>query len=184
MDGFVENGWLSPTDRGLRTALGTIQAEAVFSGHNAFTQYLEVFQAGNVCNGKFKYPGEGEDPLYHAINTAEVVERSETRSGGRSGPVVHYGIIASGNKVMKNAKLRNELRDKYKILCFEMEAAGLMNTLQIAVIRSISDYANSHKNDDWQPYAAATAASYARALLDVIGPEHSPTCQSLGKISQ
>jgi nucleoside phosphorylase len=169
MEGFVKKGWLNPTDRGLLNAFRTIQAEADFSGCNAFAQYLEVFQADNVCYGKFKHPGEGKDLLYHATNTTEVVERPETRSKGRSGPVVHYGLIASSNKVLKNAKLRDELRDKYKILCFEMEAAGLMNILPVAVIRGISDYADSHKNDDWQPYAAAVAAAYAKGLLDVIG---------------
>jgi nucleoside phosphorylase len=177
MEGFIKKGWLNPTDRGLRNAFRTIQAEAEFSGRNAFAQHLEVFQADNVCNGKFKHPGEGKDLLYHAINTTGVVERPETRSKGRSGPVVHYGLIASGNKVVKNAKLRDKLREKYKILCFEMEAAGLMNILPIAVIRGISDYADSHKNDDWQPYAAAVAAAYAKGLLDVIGVYGPSECQ-------
>jgi nucleoside phosphorylase len=84
----------------------------------------------------------------------EVVERPKTRSKGRSGPVIHYGLIASGNKVVKTAKLRDELRERYKIRCSEMEAAGLMNILPVAVIRGISDYADSHKNDDWLPSGA------------------------------
>ena len=47
-----------------------------------------------------------------------------------------------------------------------MEAAGLMNTkFPCIVIRGISDYADSHKNEVWMEYAAATAALYARDLL-------------------
>jgi hypothetical protein len=54
------------------------------------------------------------------------------------------------------------------VLCFEMEAAGLMNEFSCLVIRGICDYADSHKNKTWQPYAAATAASCAKELLLLI----------------
>ncbi|KAL9007010.1 MAG: hypothetical protein Q9180_009736, partial [Flavoplaca navasiana] len=33
------------------------------------------------------------------------------------------------------------------------------------VVRGISDYSDSHKNKEWQPYAAATAAAYAQELI-------------------
>jgi nucleoside phosphorylase len=49
-----------------------------------------------------------------------------------------------------------------------MEAAGLMDTFPCLVIRGICDYADSHKNGKWQPYAAATAAAYAKELLITI----------------
>jgi hypothetical protein len=49
-----------------------------------------------------------------------------------------------------------------------MEAAGLMNHFPCLVIRGICDYADSHKNKEWQPYAAGTAAAYAKELLGVI----------------
>jgi nucleoside phosphorylase len=49
-----------------------------------------------------------------------------------------------------------------------MEAAGLMNHFPCLVIRGICDYADSHKNKTWQPYAAATAAACAKELLSVI----------------
>jgi nucleoside phosphorylase len=82
-------------------------------------------------------------------------------------PEIHYGLIASGNQVMRDAKIRDNLGKKYKdkVLCFEMEAAGVMNTIPCLVIRGICDYADSHKNDVWQEYASATAAAYARLLL-------------------
>jgi hypothetical protein len=51
-----------------------------------------------------------------------------------------------------------------------MEAAGLMNHLPCPVIRGICDYADSHKNEKWQEYAALTAAVYAKQLLSVIPP--------------
>jgi nucleoside phosphorylase len=83
-------------------------------------------------------------------------------------PRIHYGLIASGNQVMKSAKIRDRLRDEHDILCFEMEAAGVMNTIPCLVIRGICDYADSHKNKSWQGYAAAAAAAYAKLLLTAV----------------
>ena len=51
------------------------------------------------------------------------------------------------------------------VLCFEMEAAGIVNTLPCLVVRGICDYSDSHKNKRFQESAAATAASYAKLLL-------------------
>jgi nucleoside phosphorylase len=59
------------------------------------------------------------------------------------------------------------------VLCFEMEAASLMNTFPCLAIRGICDYADSHKNKKWQAYAAATAATAAacaKEVLSVIPP--------------
>ena len=49
-----------------------------------------------------------------------------------------------------------------------MEAAGLVDNFPCLVIRGICDYADSHKNKNWQRYAAATAAAYAKELLSII----------------
>ncbi|KAJ1709082.1 hypothetical protein NYO67_8749 [Aspergillus flavus] len=86
---------------------------------------------------------------------------------------VHYGNIASGNTVLKDAIVRDKFANdpELNILCFEMEAAGLMNTIPCLVIRGICDYCDSHKNDDWHKYAALTAAAYARGLLLVLRPQ-------------
>lgn len=54
------------------------------------------------------------------------------------------------------------------ILCFEMEAAGLMDHFLCLVIRGISDYSDSHKNNRWQGYAAITAAVYAKDLISAL----------------
>ncbi|KAH8703588.1 putative kinesin light chain [Talaromyces proteolyticus] len=88
-------------------------------------------------------------------------------------PYIHYGLIASGNQVMKDAKSRDSIaRDMdTSILCFEMEAAGIVDQLPCLVIRGICDYCDSHKHKQWQGYAALSAAAYARSLLGVV-PVH------------
>lgn len=130
-------------------------------------------------------PGVEKDQLFaadyeHPANegtcvncrTDRLVSRPRSRGRGPLGdrPIVHYGLIASGNQVMKDGVTRERLRKKMDILCFEMEAAGLMDEFPCVVIRGICDYADSHKHKEWQPYAAATAAAYAKELLLVIAP--------------
>jgi nucleoside phosphorylase len=162
---FKLKGWLNATDPVLRSAIANIESRAGYRG-DVFAQYLKVFQGSDPRGRKYLHPGLENDLLYHAIRTNQLIERPVR---DHQDPVVHYGLIASGNKVIKNAILRDELRDMHNIICFEMEAAGLMNTLPVAIIRGISDYADTHKTDKWQHYAAATAAAYAKGLLKVIG---------------
>ncbi|KAK2761925.1 ankyrin repeat protein [Colletotrichum kahawae] len=80
---------------------------------------------------------------------------------------IHYGLIASGNQVIKDALSRDRLNKQLggNVMCIEMEAAGLMPDFPCLVIRGICDYADSHKNDLWQEYAAATASAFAKELL-------------------
>ncbi|KAL2795323.1 nucleoside phosphorylase domain-containing protein [Aspergillus keveii] len=90
---------------------------------------------------------------------------------------VHRGVIASGELVIKDAKKRDELAAQHGVLCFETEAAGVLADTPCLVIRGISDYCDSHKNDQWHGYAAATAAAYSRELvlrLPMYKPKQSP----------
>lgn len=83
---------------------------------------------------------------------------------------VHYGTIASGNNVIKDGRLRDQLREQHDILCFETEAAGIMKNFPCIVVRGQCDYSDSHKNDDWQRYAAAAAAAWAKEFLGHVAP--------------
>ncbi|KAJ5754827.1 hypothetical protein N7533_004370 [Penicillium manginii] len=80
--------------------------------------------------------------------------------------MIHYGAIASGNQVMKHSTTRDTVTRELDVICFEMEAAGLMDILPCLPIRGICDYSDSHKSNEWQRYAAATAAAYARELIE------------------
>ncbi|EXM14284.1 hypothetical protein FOTG_17307 [Fusarium oxysporum f. sp. vasinfectum 25433] len=94
------------------------------------------------------------------------LERREARRSCE--PKIHYGAIASSNQVMKDAVTRDRLAHELDIICFEMEAAGLMDILPCLPIRGICDYSDSHKAKDWQKYAAAVAAAYAREFLEAL----------------
>jgi nucleoside phosphorylase len=128
---------------------------------------------------KFQRYKAGPDVLFEATYDHEEgqtcngcsVNRQEARQLRDSGEevIVHRGTIASGNQVMRSAAVRDKVSAELGgVLCFEMEAAGLMNTFPCLVIRGVCDYADSHKNKQWQAYAAGTAAAYAKELLSVI----------------
>jgi nucleoside phosphorylase len=129
---------------------------------------------------KYKTPGSAQDHLYRpdyvhlnprvsceecGCNPAQRVQRAIDADDNDPYVVVHRGTIASGEMVIKNGELRDELARQLGVLCFEMEAAGALADFPCMVIRGISDYCDSHKNDQWHGYAAAAAAAYARQLF-------------------
>lgn len=96
--------------------------------------------------------------------------------------VIHYGTIASADKVMRHGVTRDKIRKKHGVLCFEMEAAGLMNDFPCLVVRGICDYSDTHKHKIWQRYAAAAAAAYTKELLEVVLKEDIERTKEAAKV--
>ncbi|KAH7125067.1 hypothetical protein B0J13DRAFT_589089 [Dactylonectria estremocensis] len=115
------------------------------------------------------------------VDPSNLIKRPERMKQPQS-PVVHYGLIASANQLMKDALVRDRLAAEMDVLCFEMEAAGLMNHFPCLVIRGICDYSDSHKNKEWQGYAAIVAAAYAKDLLYRIAPNRVEAEKKIGDI--
>ncbi|KAK5988504.1 Vegetative incompatibility protein HET-E-1 [Cladobotryum mycophilum] len=75
---------------------------------------------------------------------------------------------------------RDRLAAEKDVLCFEMEAAGLMNHFPCLVIRGICDYSDSHKNKKWQGYTVIAATAYAKDLLTRIPPNRVKAEKKIG----
>jgi nucleoside phosphorylase len=166
---------LANTETVVRSAIGSIKLMAP-NDAEAFLRYYESIKDKEHTNGIFIDPGQDQDKLYQVEDDEieQLVERERRLDSKRTR--VWYGPIGSGEKLMKNAQKRNELRDKYNVIGLEMEAAGTMNHIPVGVIRGVCDYGDQHKNKEWQPYAAAMAAAYAKAVLFEIRPRKiSPT---------
>jgi nucleoside phosphorylase len=88
-----------------------------------------------------------------------------TRQNQRHAPFVHIGVIASGDSVIKSGIHREEISKGAGVIGFEMEGAGVWDTIPCVIIKGVCDYADSHKNKVWQDYAAATAAACAKAFV-------------------
>lgn len=88
-------------------------------------------------------------------------------------PGVHYGVIASGEKVIADAAVRDGVASGHrKILAIEMEGYGFsravwqsFDRVRHLVIRGICDDATSAKSDLWHRYAAVAVADFAKHFL-------------------
>jgi len=172
-NGFQRTGSLNTPPMILLGATSKIRANEI-AGRNNFSKYLSklsnipAFKRGKAGPDMlFRASYEHEGGLTCGFCDKEKLIYRELRKDQEV--AVHYGAIASGNQVMKHATTRDVISSQLGgVLCFEMEAAGLMNIFPCLVIRGICDYADSHKNQKWQPYAASTAAAYAKEVLSVI----------------
>jgi nucleoside phosphorylase len=171
--GFERTGSLNSPPQILLSAVSNVRAEEL-RGRSKLSEHLSKFSH----MPDFQRDKAGPDVLFEAAYDHEggytcdkcKADKQEDRQLRGSGEArVWYGTIASGNRVMKNAVERDKVSaDLGGILCFEMEAAGMMNSFPCLVVRGICDYTDSHKNKKWQPYAAAVAAAYGKTLLSII----------------
>ncbi|KAI1207641.1 purine and uridine phosphorylase [Annulohypoxylon truncatum] len=173
VDGFklLQSGHiLATTEPIVGSAISSLKWFAPNESHH-FSRYYEAIKDKEHIGGTFGDPGQDQDKLYETVGGGgeRLLERPLRPAPKRTR--VWYGPIGSGEKLMKNAAKRDELRDKYNLIGLEMEAAGTMNRIPVGVIRGVCDYGDEHKNKAWQPYAAAMAAAYAKAVLAQIGPK-------------
>lgn len=161
---------LAQTEKLIRSAIGSIRLNEPDEAE-IFLPYYEQLKDKLHSQGPFTDPGQDHDVLYEGDcdESKRPVPREPRLDSRRTR--VWYGPIGSGDKLMKNACKRNELRDRYNIIGLEMEAAGTMNSIPVGVIRGVCDYGDEYKDKQWQPYAAAMAAAYAKAVLARIPPK-------------
>jgi nucleoside phosphorylase len=175
----------------LRTAANGLKTQYEIHGHQLENAIEKVLSMKPRLRKRYSRPGTntdrlyrpevihptGEQPGYHKTGCATTCGDSMTNLIPRSvrgaydnDPEIHYGLVASADQLMENALVRDLLATEKGVLCFETEAAGLMNHFPCLVIRGICDYSDSHKNTEWHGYAAMTAAAYAKDLLYRIPP--------------
>lgn len=80
-------------------------------------------------------------------------------------PRIHFGDIASGEKILKNAHLRDQIAKSNDVIAFEMEGAGVCQSLPTVVIKAACNYGDSHKSQKWYKYACMTAAACSKAFI-------------------
>ncbi|KAL4805677.1 hypothetical protein BDV18DRAFT_12049 [Aspergillus unguis] len=154
---------LRQTERIVGSAIGKIKADRreahVISGY-----YRDIPETAM----KFPDPGQENDFLYISGNNLPAPRQ---RRPDAERVRVWYGSIGSGDQLLKSSRDRDELRDRYNVIGLEMEAAGIMNEIPVGNIRGVCDYGDERKNKDWQPYAAAMAAAFAKGVLAEIIPK-------------
>ncbi|KAK2025905.1 purine and uridine phosphorylase [Colletotrichum zoysiae] len=182
---FQQTGFLNQPPQVLRTAVAGLEAMYEIDGHQLDEHIASVLRNKPRLRKKYSRPQPSSDRLYksgivHPRDTDDgcshvcsndpsaLVLRHERDGDEDDDPAIHFGLVASANQLMKDALVRDRLAAENDVLCFEMEAAGLMNHFPCLVIRGICDYSDSHKNNEWQGFAAMAAAAYAKDLLKQI----------------
>ncbi|KAL5085533.1 hypothetical protein Trisim1_010146 [Trichoderma cf. simile WF8] len=178
---FRTTGHLNQPPTVLRSTVRALMTDYMCKGHKIKKTIESIMERNPRLRKKYQRPPLSSDILYQSAfihpadnemscsklcgdDPSRIVKR-EPRDDDCDDPTIHYGLIASANQVMKDAQVRDKLAEEHDVLCFEMEAAGLMNIFPCLVIRGICDYSDTHKNKQWQGYAAITAAAYAKDLL-------------------
>ncbi|KAF5855181.1 hypothetical protein ETB97_009747, partial [Aspergillus alliaceus] len=188
--GVAQKGYLNKPPPILISADGSLQEDELMEKHPLKKILRKITKIP-----KFARPRTDDilfDINFHHINEgsdcSECVASSERRILLRSPrsdhqPIIHRGLILSGNGVVKNPQGRDELRRGYSnAVCFEMEAAGIMDEIPCLVVRGICDYADTHKQDSWHYYAAAVAAAYCRALLCKVDSQEVEETRSMREV--
>ncbi|KAK6527292.1 hypothetical protein TWF281_010479 [Arthrobotrys megalospora] len=152
-------------------SLGDVVSKVLSSGSISTTFSHPSFESDGDRLFKESYDHPSDNSSCAHCDPEMVVNRPCRPSNE---PYIHYGLIASANQVMKHGATRDRLSRESNILCFEMEAAGVMDQIPSLIIRGICDYSDSHKNKTWQHYAALVAAVYAKELLLQLGPPPGP----------
>lgn len=149
------------------------------------TQYRHKHYTSGACDC-CKYTGNADPVCDEALDSScadlgcderHLVARDRLKAidqrfeydGSRSTtspPVVHVGAVASGDSVIKSAADRDRISEEVGVIGFEMEGAGIWDEVPSIVVKGVCDYADSHKNKAWQDFAAATAASACKAILE------------------
>ncbi|KAI0158671.1 ankyrin repeat protein [Pestalotiopsis sp. NC0098] len=184
---FERTGSLAPPPTVLLNAAQNLAAARAMEQDDSLEQNMKRIDSSKRILRRFIFPGIAQDrlflPGYVHLQQGVPCDKSScdlSQTIARRGSdgltpiiIVHRGTIASGEMVLKDAMLRDRLAAD-GLICFEMEAAGALIDFPCMVIRGISDYCDSHKNDAWHGYAAAAAASYARQLFLHIPIEETP----------
>ena len=181
---FEMVGTMQNPDWRLLQALSILASDQEM-GRTTFADQLQRLQKPKKFALKFARPDLQHDRLFNAryhhigdyeskcakCDRTELAQRPQRNEDDQQELVFHQGRIATVNAVIKDGELRDEIRARCGgVLCVEMEAAGVDINRQCLVIRGISDYADSHKNDVWRSHAAGNAAAFTRELLCRIQP--------------
>jgi nucleoside phosphorylase len=146
-------------------------------------EQIVYYEPAKLTPSKAKSRYEVYRPGHAVIENARRIADGEWRSGvivprpdgqsGRARPQVHFGVVASGEKVIASAAFGRELASDWsQLVAVEMEGAGSATAAYrqgfapgLLVVKGISDWADARKRDDWQEYASDVAATFVVELL-------------------
>lgn len=142
--------------------MNRLKAQYESNSHTYKEDIDKIFQKRPKLQRKYGQPDPSSDRLYqsgvmhpendglscleaYSADPSKLILQYE-RTEDDDNPTIHYGTIALGNQLIKDALVRDKLAKEEDILCFKIEAVGLINYFPHLVICSIYNYSDSHKN--------------------------------------
>ncbi|KAL6791217.1 hypothetical protein GGI42DRAFT_364965 [Trichoderma sp. SZMC 28013] len=155
--GIVKDNLFEPTHRHKHHVSPTCACHDCFNGPDSVCDGALLLSCADLgCNNKCRI----------ARNRSQATQQLEHgRISDSPQPAIYVGAVASGDKVIKSAGERDRLRKEGGVIAFETEGAGVWDELPCIVVKGVCDYADSHKYEEWQNYAAAAAAAASKAIL-------------------
>lgn len=162
---------------------GIKKGDSRFLGDVIVGEQIVGYELGRVTDGKTERRFQVLRPAFKLLEAARNLQPDEwafkatkPRPDGSSGrilPKVHFGVVASGEKVVADKDLTSELQSSWsQLVGVEMEGYGASlaafeaeTAPGMLLVKGICDWADSSKNDEWQEYAADIAAAFVVALL-------------------
>lgn len=129
-----------------------VDAEQINFGDSITEKITEGLETSNYvipCISKnlknIDRPSNDKDILYKSNNQAEILPHPDDSKRINDQPHIFIGPIASANILLKDAKHKDELREKFGVKAIEMEASGIADSTWIhevgyLVVRGICDY--------------------------------------------
>lgn len=166
-DGLTQRkGLLSPSPRLTRCA--DILKSEELSGHRPWEEWLDVTSRSELA--AYVRPHERTDQVYNSAGNPLDHPRRDRSQHRKGYPKVHYGLIGSADRSLSDVATRDRIAAEHNVLAIEMEAAAIatsssLNGREWFVVRGVSDYGDSQRNETWRKYASLAAAAYVRSLL-------------------
>ena len=124
------------------------------------------------------FGGVGFIPRPHYINTDETMLEAVARAmeSSENECHIHIGPMACGTSVVANSEVvEKQVHSQYNnTAALDMESYAVMYAVKAApapkpkglVIKSVCDYANEEKSDQYQKFAAFTSAQFTKLLYE------------------
>lgn len=160
---------------------GGIATPGVELGDVLVPQQVISYEPGKVRDETLETRFEVHRPSHYVLKAATIAQKSDWTSTipqrpprkQKRSPTVHFTEMASGEKVISSKEWGKAFKEKWpRLTGVEMESLGILEAAYRAdegpragVIKSVSDWADRHKADDWQPFSAATAAAFVVAVI-------------------
>ena len=108
---------------------------------------------------------DGDDLSRHTLGLWKEYCKPPQEFDTTRGQVIHYGFVASGDKILEWRDAKDRLVKQYgRVLCLEREASALIRVFP-GLLYVVYGACNLEDSRDWKRFSAIAAAAYVKDLI-------------------